>query len=142
LAARAGEIVEAVDSPAIVPLPLMRPGMKGCFIYDGAALPVFDLAEVLDRAAAPDARRSVVQVAILVTSSGTRFGLMVDALGEIAEVLEERLTMLPAMVSAEHTFADAALTLKDRNDNEFIVVLSADRLYANLSGDAASAVAA
>ncbi len=38
------------------------------------------------------------------------------------------------MVSAAHTFADAALALNDVNDNDFIVVLNADRLFANLSG--------
>ena len=46
------------------------------------------------------------------------------------------------MVSAEHTFADAALALNHLNDNDFIVVLRADRLYDNLSGGAAPAAAA
>lgn len=140
-AARAREVVEAVEGAAILPLPLMRPGLKGCFIHDGAALPVFDLAEVLDGPAA-EAREGSIQLAVMVTSGGTRFGLVVDALGEIAEVLDDRLTILPAMVSAEHTFADAALALNHLNDNEFIVVLTADRLYANLSGSEASSVAA
>jgi chemotaxis signal transduction protein len=140
-AARAREVVEAVDGATILPLPLMRPGLKGCFIHDGAALPVFDLAEVLDGTAADD-RNGSTQLAVMVTSGGTRFGLMVDALGEIAEVLDDRLTILPAMVSAEHTFADAALALNHLNDNEFIVVLTADRLYANLSGGAVATVAA
>ena len=67
---------------------------------------------------------------------------MVEALGEIAEVFEDRLTMLPAMVSKDYMFAEATLTLKDINDNESIVVLSADRLYANLSGAVASTEAA
>ena len=75
-------------------------------------------------------------MAILVTTSGIRFALVVDALGEIAEVFEERLTKLPAMVSAAHTFADAALALNDVNDNDFIVVLNADRLFSNLSNAA------
>ena len=79
----------------------------------------------------------------MVTSSGIRFALVVDALGEIAEVYEERLTKLPAMVSAAHTFADAALALNDINDNDFVVVLNADRLFSNLSnGGAAVANAA
>jgi chemotaxis signal transduction protein len=139
-AARAQEIVEAVTDPAIVPLPLMQPGMKGCFIHEGAAVPVFDLAEVLEGRV--EASRTSIQLAVMVTSDGTHFGLVVDALGEIAEVFEDRLTMLPAMVSTEHTFADAALALNDVNDNDFIVVLNADRLFANLSGGAAIATAA
>ncbi len=71
----------------------MRPGMKGCFIHEGAAVPVFDLAEVLEGAARTD--RTSIQLAVMVTSDGTHFGLVVDALGEIAEVFEDRLTMLP-----------------------------------------------
>jgi chemotaxis signal transduction protein len=139
-AVRARDIVEAVDDPALVPLPLMQPGMKGCFIYDRAAVPVFDLAQVLSNAAGAEEERASTQLAIMVTSSGARFGLVVDALGEIAEVFEERLTMLPAMVSAAHTFADAALALNGVHDNDFIIVLNTDRLYANLSSSG-SAVA-
>jgi len=139
-AARAKEIVEAVTDPAIVPLPLMRPGLKGCFIHEGAAVPVFDLAEVLEGRARTD--RASIQLAVMVTSNGTHFGLMVDALGEIAEVFEHRLTMLPELVSRAHTFADAALALNDVNDNDFIVVLNADRLFTNLSGGSVIATAA
>lgn len=142
-AVRARDIVEAVDNPAIVPLPLMRPGLKGCFIYDRAAVPIFDLAEALGHSAGAEDRQASTQMAIMVTSSGIRFALVVDALGEIAEVFEERLTKLPAMVSAAHTFADAALALNDVNDDNFIVVLNADRLFSNLSnGDSAVANAA
>lgn len=141
-AARTSEIVEAVDGAAIMPIPLMRPGMRGCFIYEGTALPVFDLAPVLGKAVAPDDEQTSTQLAVMVTSDGTRFGLVVEALGEIAEVFEDRLTMLPAMVSKDYMFAEATLTLKDINDNESIVVLSADRLYANLSGAVASTEAA
>jgi chemotaxis signal transduction protein len=141
-AVRARDIVEAIDDPALVPLPLMQPGMKGCFIYDRAAVPVFDLAQVLDNAAGADDERASTQLAIMVTSSGARFGLVVDALGEIAEVFEERLTMLPAMVSAAHTFADAALALTGVHDNDFIIVLNTDRLYASLSSGTAVADAA
>ena len=35
---------------------------------------------------------------------------MVDGLGEIVEVAEDRVRFLPSMVAAEDTFADAALT--------------------------------
>ena len=55
-AARTREIVEAVDDAAIMPIPLMRPGMRGCFIYEGAAMPVFDLAPVLYRSRTRAAR--------------------------------------------------------------------------------------
>src|SRR5262245_2076841 len=45
-AARASEIIEAIDVAGIVPLPFMPSGMVGCLMYQGAPLPVLDLLSV------------------------------------------------------------------------------------------------
>ena len=134
-AARAAEIVEAIDATGIVALPLMPLGMTGCLMYRGAPLPVFDMVRVLEDAAAAE-RRSASQVVVMESSSGGRFGLMVDGLGEIVEVAEDRVRFLPSMVAAEDTFADAALTADGVGDGELVVVLRADQLYVNLAGSA------
>jgi chemotaxis signal transduction protein len=134
-AARAAEIVEAIDASGIVPLPLMPLGMTGCLMYRGVPLPVFDLARVLENAGAAQ-RRETAQVVVMESSSGGRFGLMVDGLGEIVEVAEDRVRFLPSMVAAEDTFADAALTSDGVGDGELVVVLRADQLYANLASSA------
>jgi len=136
-AARADEIVEAIDAAAVVPLPFMPPGVAGCVMYRGAPLPVLDLLNVLEPAA-KEAARALTQIVVMVPSNGAHFGLMVDDLGEIAEVLTERLTPLPAMVAHQHMFADAALAANSEDDGELIVMLRADGLYDNLARAAES----
>jgi chemotaxis signal transduction protein len=84
----------------------------------------------------PLAVREAVQVVVMESSSGGRFGLMVDGLGEIVEVAEDRVRFLPSMVAAEDTFADAALTPDGVGDGELVVVLRVDQLYANLANSA------
>jgi chemotaxis signal transduction protein len=142
-AARAAEIVEAIDARGIVALPLMPLGMTGCVMYRGAPLPVFDMLRVLEDAGAAE-RHAAAQIVVMETSDDSRFGLMVDGLGEIVEVAEDRVRFLPSMVAAEDTFADAALTPDGVSDGTLVVVLRADQLYANLSGSvpAVAAVAA
>jgi chemotaxis signal transduction protein len=133
-AARASEIVEAIGVDGVVPLPFMPPGMKGCLMYQGRPMPVFDLLSVFEPAAAGrSAARAPAQVVIMMASSGARFGLMVDGLGEITEVLEDRLTYLPSMVASDGMFADVTLAPNGPDDGDLIVVLRADRLHENLS---------
>jgi chemotaxis signal transduction protein len=62
-----------------------------------------------------------------------RFGLLVDDLGEIVEVLTDRLAPLPAMVASRHMFADSALASNDTDEGDLVVVLRADRLHDSLS---------
>jgi chemotaxis signal transduction protein len=140
-AARAAEIVEAIDATGIVALPLMPLGMTGCLMYRGAPLPVFDMVRVLEDAASAG-ERMATQVVVMESSSGGRFGLIVDGLGEIVEVAEDRVRFLPSMVAAEDTFADAALTPDGVGDGELVVVLRADQLYLNLASSAPSIPAA
>jgi chemotaxis signal transduction protein len=138
-AARAAEIIEAIDAAGLVALPLMPLGMTGCLMYCGAPLPVFDMMRVLEE---PDAarQRSAAQVVVMESSKGGRFGLVVDC--EIVEVAEDRVRFLPSMVAAEDTFADAALTPDGVSDGQLVVVLRADQLYANLAGSAPAVTAA
>ncbi|HEY2229297.1 MAG TPA: chemotaxis protein CheW [Xanthobacteraceae bacterium] len=133
-AARADEIVEAIAVAGVVPLPFMPPGMTGCVMYRGAPMPVFDLLRIFE----PDdggagVERTPAQVIVMRASAGARFGLLVDGLGEITEVLEDRLTFLPSLVVSQDMFADAAIAPKGADDGDLIAVLRADRLHENLS---------
>jgi chemotaxis signal transduction protein len=139
-AARTREIVEAIDAAAVVALPQMPRGMAGCLIHRGAPLPVLDLLRVLappgasmaGTAAAPR-ERGAAQIVVMMASSGARFGLLVDDLGESAEVLAHRLTALPPMVAGQDMFADCALAAGSAEDSELVVVLQADRMHDNLA---------
>jgi len=112
----------------------MPPGMKGCLMYLGAPMPVFDLLSVFEPAGGGGPTvRAPAQVVVMTSSDGARFGLMVDGLGDITEVLEDRLTFLPHMVASEGMFADVAIAPNGPDDGDLIVVLRADRLHENLS---------
>jgi chemotaxis signal transduction protein len=136
-AARTSEIVEAIDVAGIVPLPFMPPGMVGCLMYRGAPLPVLDLAKVLEPSAhstdAGAAPRGLGQIMVMTPAEGVHFGLLVDDLGEIVEVLADRLAPLPAMVASRHMFADSALAADSTDESDLVVVLRADRLHDNLA---------
>jgi chemotaxis signal transduction protein len=133
-AARASEIVEAVSVEGVVPLPFMPPGMKGCLMYLGTPMPVFDLLSVLAPADGGEpVARAPAQVVVMTASSGARFGVMVDGLGEITEVLEDRLTFLPNLVASDGMLADVAIAPNGTDDSDLIVVLRADRLHESLS---------
>ncbi len=77
--------------------------------------------------------RSSGQIVVMTPSSGVRFGVLVDDLGEIVEVLASRLTPLPAMVATRHVFADSALAPNNADEGDLVVVLRADLLYESLS---------
>ena len=77
----------------------------------------------------------------MTASGGARLGVMVDGLGEITEVLEDRLTFLPNMVASDGMFADVAIAPNGTDDSDLIVVLRADRLHENLSTLGGSAAA-
>jgi chemotaxis signal transduction protein len=140
-AARSSEIVEAIDAAGIVALPHMPSGMAGCLMHRGSPLPVLDLADVIAREASPStptapAARAGTQIVVMTASNGTHFGLLVDDLGESVEVLAERLTPLPPMVTHEHMFADCALATGSADDGSLVVVLRADRLHGNIAATA------
>ena len=63
----------------------------------------------------------------------TRFGVLVDSLGEIVEVLASRLAPLPPMMVRQQAFADTAIACDGTDDSNLLVVLRAERLYENLS---------
>jgi chemotaxis signal transduction protein len=113
--------------------------MTGCTTYKGSPLPVLDLMRLLGKPA--DAGKSSNQIVIMKKPDGTCFGLLVDDLGEITEVLTDRLVLLPAMVADQQAFADSVISPNDNDDENLIVVLRAERLYGNLAHSAPRAAA-
>ena len=71
-----------------------------------------------------------------------KFGVIVDDLGEIAEVLTSRLAPLPPMVAENCAFADTAFAPDAAVDGELIVMLRADRLCTHLVRPGAASEAA
>jgi chemotaxis signal transduction protein len=141
-AARVSEIVETINDASLFPIPFMPSMMVGCTTYKGSPLPVLDLRRVLDGGAGvPEGRETSNQIVIMTKPDGTSFGLLVDDLGEITEVLADRLAPLPAMVADQQAFADSVIAPNDTDEGNLIVVLRAERLHANLTRSAAGAAA-
>ena len=133
-AARTSEILETIDGSNIVPLPLMPAGMVGVVMYRGSALPVLDLAKIVERPGAiATGERASGQIIVMTLPNENRFGLLVDDLGEIVEVLADRLAPLPPMMMRQEEFADTAIAYDGADDSSLLVVLRAERLYENLS---------
>ena len=103
-------------------------------MYRGAALPVLDLATIVEQPGrTATGERPPGQIVVMTLPNDTRFGLLVDDLGEIVEVLAGRLAPLPPMMVQQEAFADTAMTYDDTDDSSLLVVLRAERLYENLS---------
>jgi purine-binding chemotaxis protein CheW len=139
-AARTRQIVETIDGSNIVSLPGMPVGMLGCVNYRESALPVIDLAKIVERAGAAATReRPPGQIVVMTLPNETRFGVLVDDLGEIVEVLASRLAPLPAMMVQQKAFADTAITHGGTDDSNLLILLSAERLCENLAMPAGQA---
>jgi chemotaxis signal transduction protein len=143
LAARASEMVETIDGSNIVPLPRMPAGMVGCVMYHGSTLSVLDLAKAVGQPGeTTTGNRPSGQIVVMTLPDDTRFGLLVDDLGEIVEVLTNRLAPLPQMMTRQEAFADTVIAYGDADDSGLLVVLSAERLYGSLSVGSLSSRAA
>ena len=133
-AVRAGEVIEAIDSAGIVPLPFMPPTMAGCAMYRGASLPVLDVGGDLDpKAKRLSIKQAARQIVVMTSAGGARFGLLVDGLGEIVEVLTGRLADLPPMVANKNPFGDATIAVENGDNGGLLMVLRAERLYGSIS---------
>jgi chemotaxis signal transduction protein len=141
-AARVNEIVETINDASLFPIPFMPALMIGCTTYKDAPLPVLDLRRLLDGAVGvAESRETSNQIVIMKKPDGTCFGLLVEDLGEITEVLADRLAPLPTMVADQQAFADAVIAPNDTDEGSLIVVLRAERLHANLTRSAAGDMA-
>jgi chemotaxis signal transduction protein len=97
-------------------------------------LSVFDLAQIVGQSRGDaGAKRPSGQIVVMTLPDNTRFGLLVDDLGEIVEVLPSRLKPLPPMMTGHDAFADMVIACGDADDAALLVVLSAERLLHGLS---------
>ncbi|HZO46685.1 MAG TPA: chemotaxis protein CheW [Xanthobacteraceae bacterium] len=137
LAVRTREILETIDGSNIVPLPCMPTGMIGCVMYRGSALSVFDLGKVAGQpGGTTTGKRPSGQIVVMTLPNETRFGLLVEDLGEIVEVLVSRLAPLPPMMMRQEAFADTVVACGDADEGGLLLVLSAERFYGGLSDPA------
>jgi chemotaxis signal transduction protein len=134
LAARTNEIVETVAAAEIRPLPCMPAGVLGCVMHGGSTLSVVDLAQIVGEPSTYErGRRPSSQVVVMRLTDDTRFGVLVDDLGEIVEVLASRLKPLPPIMARQEAFAEQVVACGGSDDEALLVVLSAARLHDGLA---------
>jgi chemotaxis signal transduction protein len=136
-AARTSEILEIVNGTNIVPLPGTPAEMVGCVMHRGGTLSVFDLAMIVGHAGDNGGgKRRTGQIVVMMSEDEKYFGLLVDDLGEIFEVLASRLAPIPSNMAGQAGFADTAISQDNTDESNLIVVLGAEQLYATLAGTA------
>ena len=136
---RAEQVVEALDAERIVPMPGHHAAVHGCLVYNEQPLNVFDLAPLLAPAKPHGERRQPraggKRQVIIVQSAmhGSRYALLVDALGAVAEVARNRVESLPDMMNDGQSMIDSLVKpLADDAERRILIVLSPERILQRL----------
>ena len=132
---RATQVLESVDISNITPAPGAGVDCIGYLTYEKMPMPVFDIRSMLGlvRKGTEFTQRKAQPVVVVEKNPHTRFGIVVDALGEIPEVEESRISALPEVVSGGAMLADAAITPDNPAEDSLLLVLSVDRLSSRLA---------
>jgi chemotaxis signal transduction protein len=121
-----GVLSEVLRSPAIYPIPNVPAALRGYINRQGALIPVWDLAGVLDCRISDETtglisesifRKEEQESVLILGRDDDRVGLMIDGLPHAIRDIEKsaRLPLLPARLSGHvpaALFADGALWLE------------------------------
>jgi len=133
-------ILAAVDAKNLTAVPASRAEMAGYLIFEEKPVAVFDLASLLNNQsvlhgtslAATDHERQ--QVLVLKTeNSSEEFGILIDDLGEMAEIELDRLSKLPQMAGEQGSIVEGIVKPGNQDTPQHILLLlSAERLQRQL----------
>ena len=136
-------IVEAVDAERITSIPGSASWIRGYLIYKDKALTVYDASGILDtlkpeaeRRMSPQGSVSRTQVLVLRGEPGQPlFGMVVDSLGDIAEIPVARIQQDPGMANARGSVVDSIVKPMDNDpERRLMLILAVPRLLEQLSG--------
>jgi len=135
-------ILAAVDAQKLTSVPTARSEMAGYLIFEDKPIAVFDLSVLLanqsglctESCAAFD--QSAQQVLVLKTEeSSEEFGILIDDLGEMAEIELDRLSKLPQMAGEKGSIVEGIVKPGSQDALQHILLLlSAERLQRQLQG--------
>ena len=126
---RSNCVIEAIDADNVTQIPGMPAWARGCIMHDGQPITVFDLRGALsDRPTSTEAKQIVV---IQRPDQRSRFGILVDDLGEIPEIPAQRIEPIPGMLANGNSLTES-LVKPHPSDGEkrILIVLSIDRVMA------------
>lgn len=133
---RPSSVIAAVDASRLTPMPGSIDYVVGCLMYDDRAITVFDLTPFLNTARPGQERRkprgdsSERQILVIESAThGLRYGILVDSLGEIAEIPSHCLEAVPEMMADGRSVVESLVKpLPDDQERRILIVLSPARI--------------
>jgi chemotaxis signal transduction protein len=121
---RSVHVVEAVDHAGVIRVPGAGGDIVGFLNYEGEPITVFDLRVIVN--APPSREDTRRQIIVLKGTANTRYGILVDGLGEILEIAASRLRPLSGLLSTPDLMAEAIVSSGPPSNEDLLVVLSAE----------------
>lgn len=136
---RADHVIEAADLCTITPVPGMPAWVRGCTMYQGHPISVFDLTPLLPDQ--PKLRGTGQLVVLGLPEQDLRFGILVDELGDIPEIPLSRIDPVPAMLGQSGSSMTESLVRPDPGapGRDILVVLSLEAIMRRLATAGAAA---
>lgn len=129
----ATQVIEAVQTTSIKNLPDSSSILEGIMQHQGKVIPVVNLARAIG---VPDDKIPSVSKQVVViqrSSDSARFGVLVNALGEIPSILPEKIEpMASIFANANSTTAGITKVESDNGQDNILIVLSAENLWARI----------
>lgn len=141
---RPSSVVAAVDTDHLTPMPGTPEWVAGCLMFEDQAITVFDLSGTLAATRPNQERRrgrtGTGKRQILVLKSPRhqmRFGILVDNLGEIAEIAAARIEAVPEMMADGQSLIESLVKpLASDGERRILIVLSADKILQRFAAPA------
>lgn len=130
---RAAHVIEAADRCSITPVPGVPPWVRGCTMYQGRPISVFDLTPLLP--GKPGLKGGGQLVVLGMPEQDLRFGILVDELGDIPEIPLGRIDPVPAMLGQSGASMTESLVRPDpaAPGRDILVVLSLEAIMRRLA---------
>ena len=130
---RSSCVVEAIDADNVAVIPGMPAWVRGCIVHNDEPITVFDLGGALGEAPARIQGRQIVIIAP--PGQRSRFGILVDELGEIPEISAQRIETLPQLLAGGTSLTESLVKPHpDDAEKRILIILSVDRIIERVHG--------
>ncbi|RII26966.1 MAG: chemotaxis protein CheW [Geobacter sp.] len=119
----APEVVEAIESGRLTPLPGSRPYLAGTISFNNTVIPVINLRHLFGKDGG--SRRADDQIIITKTNRGL-VGLIVDDLDSVPEFEADRIEAVPEMIKHDAGYIRNVISRDGDCEQEMLVVLDPD----------------
>ncbi|MBK1681007.1 hypothetical protein CKO20_11570 [Rhodocyclus tenuis] len=129
-------VLAAVDTERLTPVPGSCEWIAGCLMFDDQALPVVDISPALSAKRQGGERRQrdgmLDRRQVLVLQAGTpptRFGLIVDTLGEVTSIEAQRIEPVPALLADGQSLVDSLVKPGvEERERRILIILSLTKI--------------